>query len=455
MRVAKFGGTSMADAAQFEKVIAIIKADPERRIVVVSAPGKRTKTDVKVTDLLIQLAQAAEGKQAELMQAVLARFSQIAAHFDVTEQVMPQLTTWLTQAITKKGSAADRLARIKAQGERFCAYLLTAALNACALPASFGDPKQLGITVDGASNDASVNDATYAKLAQQPLPQAILVVPGFYGFTKNGDLATFSRGGSDITGAILARGYHASLYENFTDVDGVLSADPRVVKDPQIIATMTFREMRELSYGGFAVFHDEAILPVIAAKIPINIKNTNRPELPGTMIVPEQDFKPTHAVTGIVSSTHFTAIYLHRYLLNQAVGLTMHLLQILYRHGLSYEHMPSGIDDLTVILDAKQLDENKRQAVTQEIQAELQPDTLRWLDDYAITMVVGEGMAARTGLIQYMLQPLAAAGIHVMMLNEGASQISVMIGTSREQSAAAVRAIYNAFFIPINQRLEV
>ncbi|KLI75356.1 MULTISPECIES: aspartate kinase [Lacticaseibacillus] len=458
MRVVKFGGSSLANGSQFAKVVAIMKANPARQVMVTSAPGKRHPGDVKVTDLLIQYAQAAlrHENATVVVKEIVARYQAIADDFGLDPQVMQQISEELYQLPKKTFTNHDYLmAGFKARGEKLNAFLMTAVLNHEGIEATYGEPKDLGIMVTDDPNDAEVSRETYTHLEAFSRPLGVLVVPGFYGYTSKGAIATFSRGGSDITGAILANGFHADLYENFTDVDGVAAADPRVVANPQMIQEMTYREMRELSYGGFGVFHDEAILPAIAGQIPINLKNTNHPDAPGTMIVPEQHFVPKHAITGIVSSQHFGAIYLHRYLLNKEVGFTLKLLQVLERHGISYEHMPSGIDDLTIILDDRQLNEVKRKAVCDEIQAAVHPDVLKWIDDYAIIMVVGEGMAQRTGLIQTILQPLASAGVHVSMINEGASQISLMLGTSRESANRAVKAIYNAFFIPINQRLEV
>ena len=458
VRVVKFGGSSLADGAQFAKVVAIMKANPDRQVIVTSAPGKRHPGDVKVTDLLIKYAQAVlqQGETAAIVAEIVARYQAIATAFNLNALVMEKIENELYQLPNASFKNADCLmAGFKARGEKLNAFLMTAVLNHEGIEATYGEPKTLGIIVTDHPNDAEVSRETYDRLAAFRRPLGVLVVPGFYGYTSRGDIATFSRGGSDITGAILANGFHADLYENFTDVDGVAAADPRVVANPQMIQEMTYREMRELSYGGFGVFHDEAILPAIAGQIPINLKNTNHPSAPGTMIVPEQHFVPKHAITGIVSSQHFGAIYLHRYLLNKEVGFTLKLLQVLARHGISYEHMPSGIDDLTIILDDRQLTEAKRKAICAEIQEVVHPDVLKWIDDYAIIMVVGEGMAQRTGLIQTILQPLASAGVHVSMINEGASQISLMLGTSRESANRAVKAIYNAFFIPINQRLEV
>lgn len=449
MRVVKFGGTSLSTGEQFERVSQIMQANPERQVVVTSAPGKRFKQDIKVTDLLIQAA-----KNCDVLPDIVARYQAIADYFNLDQSVIDWIESQLDQLSREMVSRSQHLANFKAQGERFSAYLLTAVLKSQGTDATFVEPATLGLVVSGESDDAQIDPVTYRNLAAFQRPRGIMVVPGFYATTAAGDIATFSRGGSDITGAILAKGFGAERYENFTDVDGVYAADPRVVNQPQPIATMTYRELRELSYGGFGVFHDEAIIPAIEGQIPINLKNTNAPQLPGTMIVPEAGFEARHAITGIVSADHFSAIYLHRYLLNKETGLTLKLLELLYHYHLSYEHMPSGIDDLTLILDDTQLDAATKTALCADIKRVLQPDVLEWIDDYAIIMVVGEGMAAHTSLIQTILQPLAAEHIHVSMINQGASQISLMLGTDQKDAARAVQAIYRTFFIPVNQRLE-
>ena len=259
-------------------------------------------------------------------------------------------------------------------------------------------------------------------------------------------MATFSRGGSDITGAIMARGFHADMYENFTDVSAIYAVDPHIIKSPAAIETMTYREMRELAYAGFAVFHDEAIIPVIEADIPINVKNTNEPDAPGTMIVPVDQVSNPAKVTGIASDDRFAALYLHRYLLNKEVGFTLRILQILARHGVSYEHMPSGIDDMTIIFDKTQLTQPIQDAICAEIQAEIAPDHLEWIDDFAIIMVVGEGMQNRVGAFSEIATPLSEAGITLPMINQGASQISLMLGVKASQVNDAVRVIYDAVF---------
>ncbi|USS88098.1 aspartate kinase [Fructilactobacillus hinvesii] len=450
MKVVKFGGSSLADATQFEKIIKIIKQDPERRAIVVSAPGTRFKGDIKVTDLLIQYAYATRDHNAvaDLQTEIIARYQNIAEHFNVPDAVMEHIST-LIKDLAKQSyhDFAHQLATFKAHGEYLNAYLLSQILTKMGLSTTFMDPHQVGFDLAGPVNDAHVTQATYDHLAHYRDCKDYLVFPGFFGINEaDGTIATFSRGGSDITGSIVAKGLNAEVYENFTDVNAIYSVDPHIVSKPKSIQTMTYREMRELSYAGFSVFHDEALLPAIEAQIPINVKNTNHPELPGTLIVPEKGFQPKGFITGVASSKGFSALYLHRYLLNKEVGFTLKLLQILYKYGISYEHMPSGIDDLTIIFDNQQLTPQKVKAMCQDIRNELHPDQLEWIDHYAIIMIVGEGMQLSPNTIEKIIRPLADHDINIHMINQGASKISIMLGTDEADAEKSVRLIYQHFF---------
>jgi aspartate kinase len=244
----------------------------------------------------------------------------------------------------------------------------------------------------------------------------------------------------------LARGLQAELYENFTDVSAIYAVNPSIVPHPKSIEKMTYREMRELSYAGFAVFHDEAIIPVIEANIPINVKNTNDPTAPGTLIVPNQAITPTYPVTGIANDDRFAALYLHRYLLNREVGFTLKILQILASYNVSYEHMPSGIDDMTIIFDKSQLTPTIKAHISHDLYQTIAPDELEWLDDYAIIMIVGEGMQRNISTLNKITDALAQANINLPMVNQGASQISTMLGVPVDQMNEAVKVIYEAVF---------
>ena len=449
MKVAKFGGSSLADGAQLKKVIKIIVADDKRQVIVTSAPGKRDKNDTKVTDLLITYAKQTLQRQdtSAICQAIFDRYLAIAQYFALPEENLTELHKILFELKDHVYPDAKYLmAAFKAHGERLNAYLIAKILNHLGIKARFIDPKEVGFLVTSEPNNATVLPQTYQALAQLPVGEERLIVPGFFGLTKEGQIATFSRGGSDITGAILACALKAECYENFTDVDAIYVANPKIVTDPAAITTMTYREMRELAYAGFSVFHDEAIIPAIQGQIPINVKNTNHPELPGTWIVPETGFMPTQTITGVVNSNHFSALYLHKYLLNKEVGATLKLLEIMYKYQISYEHMPSGIDDLTIIFDSDLLTPETKQLMCEDIQAALQPDQLEWIDDYAIIMVVGEGMRDHKGVTQKIIDSVSEHDIGIHMINQGASRISLMLGTKRADAANAVKYIYQTFF---------
>ena len=449
MKVVKFGGSSLADGEQFQKVIEIINADKTRKVIVTSAPGKRFSQDLKVTDLLIEYAKNTLNRQdtSAIRQQIWERYQQIADFFRISPTLLEPLKQELLKLTKATYPNQDFLmAAFKAHGEKINAQLLTIILQEQNLPARFLAPEDSGFLVSGVANDAKILDKTYDNLQRWRQTQTLIIVPGFYGVTESGNIATFSRGGSDITGAIWARGVQADLYENFTDVNAIYAADPRIVSKPQAIKIMTYRELRELSYAGFSVFHDEALIPAIQGQVPINVKNTNHPDLPGTMIVPEKNFHPQNVITGVASSNHFAALYLHRYLLNKEIGFTLKLLQIFYKFNISYEHMPSGIDDLTVIFDKHQFTKKIQQKMCAEIQKELQPDSLEWIDDYAIIMVVGEGMRNKIGVMKRITAPLAKQHVAIHMINQGASRISIMLGTKKADVVEAVTQIYHQFF---------
>ncbi|QBO37049.1 aspartate kinase [Periweissella cryptocerci] len=445
MKVVKFGGSSLADGPHLAQVIQIMVQDPERQVLVVSAPGKRTSDDTKITDLLIQYANAPT--DPNIQNNIINRYWEIAAYFDLPAEKFSRISDGVIALATQQFStSAYQLAAFKAHGEKLNAMLIALILNHLGKPAIYADPKALGIMVTGSAAAASVSEFTYQNISRFPFKNEYLVVPGFYGYDSQNQIATFARGGSDITGSIVARGLQADLYENFTDVDAIYSANPNIVANPQPISTMSYKEMRELAYAGFQVFNDEAIIPAIQGNVRINVKNTNHPEAPGTLIVPDQDLVIEHEITGVANSNRFAALYLHRYLLNKEAGFTLKILQILFKYDVSYEHMPSGIDDLTIIFDKTQLTAETAANIMQEIQDAVKPDVLEWLDDYAIIMVVGEGMRAKVGVVDHIIAPLAANNIGVQMLNQGASRISVMIGVKQELAEAAVRAIYAANF---------
>ncbi|KRL66790.1 aspartate kinase [Companilactobacillus versmoldensis] len=450
MKVVKFGGSSLATGEQFNKVIDIISDDSDRKVIVTSAPGKRFDGDIKVTDLLIDYAQKVLQKKDHhaTLDSLIQRYQEISDYFELENSTIDTIKQKLSSLATEKFSDDDHLmAAFKAHGEYMNAIMLAAILNKKGIPAKFLDPKDAGFLVGGEPNNADVLEDTYLNLSKYKFDEQRVVFPGFFGYSEDGSIYTFTRGGSDITGAILSRGFKADLYENFTDVDAIYVANNHVVDHPAAITKMSYREMRELSYAGFSVFQDEAIIPAVQGQVPVNVKNTNNPSAPGTLIVPEQFlFNPANPITGIASSKRFSALYLHRYLLNKEVGFTLQLLKIFYRYGISYEHMPSGIDDLTIIFDRSKLSKSMIKDLCNDIKETLDPDYIEWIDDYAIIMVVGEGIAHTVDTMGKIIDSLTENNIAIHMINQGASRISIMIGTRMKDADKAVRHIYDTFF---------
>jgi aspartate kinase len=450
MKVIKFGGTSLADAKQLSKVLSIVQADPTRRIVVVSAPGKRFKDDTKVTDLLIGLAEVAlAGAPTEgPLRAVLSRFASIGTEAGLPQELMTEIESDLRARV-----AADRTNRglfmdcIKAAGEDYSARITAAFFRRNGVAAEYVNPGAAGLLLSDDFGNAMVLEESYARLATLRDRPGVVVFPGFFGITRQGHVATFPRGGSDITGAILAAAVKADVYENFTDVDSVFAMDPRIVPGAPAISLITYREMRELAYAGFGVFHDEAIVPAVRARIPINIRNTNRPEAPGTMIVPERPYD-SGEVAGIASADGFCAIYIDKYLMNREIGFGRRLLQILEEEGVSYEHTPSGIDSLSVIVRDRELTDERERRITERIRTELQPDAILVERGLALIMIVGEGMHYTVGMASRATAALTQASVNIEMMNQGSSEISMMFGVKATDRVRAAQALYQAFFTP-------
>ena len=450
-KLVKFGGSSLANSEQYAKVINIISEDEQRKVVVVSAPGKRFDDDVKITDLLIQYATQVINKddyQATLDE-IISRYAEIANAYEVDEGEFSGIKDTFTN-LAKNNYKNDEylMAAFKANGERMNAKLMAAVLNSRGMKARFVDPKEAGIVLDDINpNAANLLDETYTNLGNfEYSDDEKLVFPGFFGYTKEGNIATFARGGSDITGSIVATGLHIDVYENFTDVSSIYAINPHLVDNPYPITKMSYREMRELAYAGFSVFNDEAIIPAIKGHVTINVKNTNRPNDKGTLIVPEDEVNHSHVITGISADDRFSALYLHSYLLNKQIGGTLTILSIFKKYGISYEHMPSGIDDLTIIFDRNQASDDTIHALCKEISEAIHPDKLEWIHNYALIMVVGENMAVSVGSISQIIKPLAEKKIPINMINQGASKIAIMIGIDQEYTDEAVVSIYNQFF---------
>ncbi len=448
MKVCKFGGSSLADAGQVIKVCNIIKADESRRVVVVSAPGKRFDDDIKVTDLLISCAEkrlSGENTDAALA-LIVERFAGMADELNLDEQVVREITDNLTACVNGDIEDAERfMCEMKAAGEDNSARLVAAALRSQGMPADYLNPKDAGLLLTREHGNAQILPESYDNLAKITERDTITVFPGFFGYTTDGTIVTFPRGGSDITGAVLAAAVKAELYENFTDVDSVLSADPRIIDNPAPVTELTFREMRELSYAGFGVLHDEAIQPAVAAGIHICVKNTNNPTAPGTFILPERKYTPGRVV-GIASSAGFTTVYVRKYLLNREIGFGRRLLQIFEEEGVSFEHMPSGIDDMSVIVKEANMGQEKEERIVERIQKELAVDDVEVEHGLALVMIVGEGMRYSIGIMSKAVDALAAKGVNIEMVNQGSSEINVMFGVKDTDRKKAVQAIYEAFF---------
>lgn len=446
MKVAKFGGSSLADAGQIRKVVDIVKADPDRRIVVVSAPGKRSADDVKVTDMLIALANAviAGRSYAVELDAVVGRYAQIQRELGLDTAVIHEIEADLHSRIEQRSANdAQFIDTIKASGEDNNAKIVAQVFANQGVPARYVNPKDAGMLLSDDFGNAQVLPESFSNLRTLRDEKEVLIFPGFFGYTRQGQVATFPRGGSDITGAIVAAAVKADVYENFTDVDSVFSLDPRIVPEAPPISLLTFREMRELSYAGFGVFHDEAIVPAVRARIPICIKNTNRPEAPGTMIVAERKYEQGE-ITGIASADGFSAIYLSKYMMNREMGFGRRLLQVLEDEHLSFEHAPSGIDDMSVILRSRQLTPGKEAHVLNRIRTELEVDDVTIDHGLSLIMIVGEGMRYAVGVAARACAALADAGVNIEMINQGSSEISIMFGVKEVDRKHAVHALAHA-----------
>ena len=436
--VCKFGGTSLADAAQIRKVRDIVRADARRRFVVVSAPGKRNSDDQKITDLLLTCWHLATQNLdfSQPLGLIRGRYAQIALDLGIEPLLYP---------IDEAQSELEKLARgenslatrdwMAARGE-FCLALVVAQF----LGAQFV-PSGECIRFD---EDGHLDPISYGNLrARMGDTEKIYVVPGFYGRDQQGLIKTFGRGGSDITGAVVARAVGAAVYENWTDVSGLLMADPRVVPNPRPIGEVTYRELRELAYAGAQVLHEETVFPASEAGIPIQIRNTNAPADAGTRIVATRDASRGDIV-GIAGRTGFSTIYIEKAMMNQQRGFGRRVLEVLENHDISFEHMPSAIDSMSVVIEDEQLN-GKEAQVMREMERTLEPDRIELLPKMALLATVGEGMSYRVGVSGTLFDALREAGVNVRMITQGASEINIIVGVDEGDFARAMQAIYNAF----------
>ncbi len=446
MKVAKFGGSSVANAEQILKLVDIVKADSNRRIVVVSAPGKRFSADIKVTDLLIVLAEAVIADQSYDVElaAVIGRYAEIQKDLNLDAKIVTEIEADLRGRIDERSNNdAQFMDTIKASGEDNNAKIIAKVFVNQGIPARYVDPKDAGMLLSDDFGNAQVLPESYQNLSTLKNEKDIVIFPGFFGYTKQGEVATFPRGGSDITGAILAAAVKAEVYENFTDVDSVFALDPRIAPNAPAISLLTYREMRELSYAGFGVFHDEAIIPAVQAKVPICIKNTNRPAATGTLIVAERKYEHGE-VTGIASAGGFSSLFLSKYMMNRELGFGRRLLQILEEEGLSFEHAPSGIDNMSVILRSASFSAEKEQHVLERIQNELKVDDVAVEHGLSLIMIVGEGMRYAVGIAAKACESLANAGVNIEMINQGSSEVSIMFGVKEVDRKQAIQALGHA-----------
>ena len=448
VKVAKFGGSSVANADQIRKVRAIVASDPDRRIVVVSAPGKRHAQDTKVTDLLINCAQRIlEGREADAeVDALVERYAAIAQDLGLSPALAEGFRTDMTERLAGDVSHPERfMDTVKAAGEDYNAQLMAAHFADSGMAAEYVCPREAGLLVSEEYGQARVLKESYANLARLKGREGVVVFPGFFGYSPEGNLVTFSRGGSDLTGAILAAAVGADVYENFTDVDGISAADPRIVDQPDLIEELTYQELRELSSGGFSVFHDEAVMPVFLAGIPINVKNTNNPDHPGTRVVVARE--PLHgSIVGVACDSDFCAIYVGKYLMNREKGFGRKLLQIIEEEDLSFDHAPSGVDNLTIVLRQSQFGENSVQRIKDRIHRELEADTVSVEYGISIVSIVGIGMRRTVGICARVTAALARACVNIEMIVQGPSELTMVVGVKREEAPDAVKAIYEEFY---------
>ena len=451
MKVCKFGGSSLATAAHVERLCQIVMDDADRRIVVVSAPGKRDASDVKVTDLLIEAAQSRldGGSGEDALKRTIDRYASIAADLGLPESAVEEIAGDLRTRYEGATSDADGyMDTVKAGGEDNCSKLVAAALRSKGAMAEHVGPTEAGLVLSDEPGTARVLSRSYERLARLADRDGITVFPGFFGVSEDNKVVTFSRGGSDITGAVLARAVRADLYENFTDVDCICAADPRLVGDPTGIEEFTFREMRELSYMGFSVFHDEALEPVYRASIPVQVRNTGNLAHPGTRIVVRRELGE-RPVVGIAATEDFCAVFVRKFLMNREVGFGRRLLQILEDERIPFEHAPSGIDDMSVIVREAAFPPEAEKRVVDRIRHELDVDDLIVRRGLALVAIVGEGMRHTLGVAARACGTLAEAGVNIEMITQGSSEVSMVFGVRVTDVGVAVRALYGAFFGPV------
>lgn len=436
IKVCKFGGTSMADAAALRRVKDIVLAEDERRFIVVSAPGKRHKNDIKITDMLYRCNEEAvsTGTCKKSFALIRERFVELVKDLGLSLDIESILDE--TESKIDELKSADFAA---SRGEYLSARVMSEFLGY-----EFIDAAEM-VRFD--SHGMLNADYTDDKVSSRLKNVKNAVIPGFYGKDFQGNIKTFSRGGSDITGSIIARGVRADLYENWTDVSGFLMCDPRIVPEAKTINQITYKELRELSYMGASVLHSEAIFPVMKGKISINIKNTFKPEDKGTMIVPNEkyDMDANRVVTGIAGKKDFTVIFIEKSLMNAEVGFIRRVLSVVEHYGICVEHVPSGVDTLSIVLSSDQLKNGVLEDLVNEIRENVNPDYIHVIENVSLIATVGHGMTRRMGTAATLFNALANAGINVKMIDQGSSELNIIVGVSNADYEKCIKAIYDAF----------
>ena len=435
VKVAKFGGSSVADGIQLTKMKNIIEADPDRKYIVVSAPGKRFDGDSKVTDLLYLCKTHIDHNlpHDQLFQVIADRYMAVLINLGIQLDLNRYFDE--IRENLRKNPTADYVA---SRGEYLSAILVAAFLGY-----DFVDTAGL-IQFD--AKGRFLSEETNAALKAELAKHERAVIPGFYGSGPDGEIRTFSRGGSDITGSLVARAVDADVYENWTDVSGFLCADPRIVKNPKQISSISYKELRELSYMGASVLHEDAIYPARMGNIPINIRNTNKPDDPGTMITDDMSLltREDRVVTGIAGSKDFTVVGLYKNMMSSEKGFVRRILGILDDYDIQFEHLPSGIDTVSVVMADKNVD-GRLDELLEEFQSRLRPDSIDVIHDIALIATVGHGMDRRAGTSARLFTALANAGVNIRMIDQGSSEMNIIVGVENKDFETAIRAIYAEF----------
>ncbi|MCL2111025.1 MAG: aspartate kinase [Clostridiales bacterium] len=431
--VAKFGGSSAADGIQIRKIKAIVDSDPGKRYIVVSAPGKRFSADSKVTDMLYLLKTQIDvsAPYEQVLQVVKERFLGLEADLGVDVGIADEFS--VIEKKLKDGASADYLA---SRGEYLSAKVIAAFLGY-----EFVDTAGLVLFNE---KGKFLHDETDAALGATLAKYERAVIPGFYGTTPDGNIKTFSRGGSDITGALVARAVKADVYENWTDVSGFLMADPRVIENPKAIKNLSYKELRELSYMGASVLHENAIYPARLAGIPINIRNTNLPDDPGTIISADDEVHGGQIVTGIAGNKDFIVIGIHKNMMSNEIGFIKLILSILEDYKIPIEHIPSGIDTVSLVIAKKYLDD-KLDDLLEEFEKKLGADSIEIFENMSLIATVGHGMASVQGVAAKLFNSLTEAGVNIRMIDQGSSEMNIIVGVETKDFETAIRAIYDAF----------